>query len=595
MNPVEAMVKHQVLFCKHYRKELDAILDAHAKLQNEGVEHYKHETYLYGQLPCALLYRLDHPHNELKGQAWLKDCALRAAGVWLKGADAPPAEREAFMEQFAEWPSFILGQIVDLLGEDAGPGVREKAHAMVAAWIAHASKKPFGKTSPNHESWRCGSMYRCGVIFDEPAWCERALFLFKQLCKLQTPEGFFEEGRHHGPSMKYNCLMLSPLAWVGRMSGEPWLLDAARRLAQFMATWVFPDGNTVGTFDGRQSTSPAYWAPVCPGLELNGEGVTLNERGAGLWKQRRMLDEERALGPSNWYTHFGVFFTADSLRYYGEFLKNKPQPKAAPLAVDKPAARLENHSATFDGLLRRDGPWVLAVSGQNSDVPKDGGGRFRLERQSRIELWHEKGGVVLGGGHNREGWAVPFANAALQTGYEGRIDFGEAQPAGDKGTKVLYMPRLAASRLENDGVRLTLDFAHGTVEFALKPEGGAKYRIDASWNICAIERLALQIPLVVWRGGALSAGGKALAFDRPGLSEPVQACTVEDKIAGARFAYTLPDVGVTRLRLGLEPLRSYGNPFEKENFDTPYHIVLASTQLDTPPKTGKAAWTITAG
>ncbi len=594
MDPVTAMVRHQTRFAQHLRGEIDKILEAQQGEGPENVGTYRHESYQYGALCLAVLYKLDHPENTLRGKAWLRDEALRLLGPWIDRGGETAEEREAFMSGFCEWPSFILGQVVELFGDELDAGIREEAFQLVSGWVAFAYKKPFGKTSPNHESWRFGSMYRCGKAFGKPEWQERALKFFKQLCTLQTPEGFWEEGRHHGPSMKYNCLMLSPLAYVYRLSGEQWLGDAATGLAKFMSTWTFPDGTTAGLFDGRQSTSPAFWAPACPGLELVPEGVTLNQRGAELWDRRRMLSEERALGPSNWYTHFGVFFTADTLRYFGEQMKETETVQAAPLAVDHREARLQHKSPYFAGTLRRWGPWLLGLSGQESDVPKDGESRYRLERQSRIELWHEKSGVILGGGHNMIGWPVPHANVQMHTGFEGEVNFGEAKPAGEKMTKLLYMPRTIEASAEgpDDSCTLALHFAHGTVTFNLRPDGDARFLIEAAWDLTGVERLNLQLPFLMWRLGDARADGNPLEAAKPALSQPVSNLDIGDSIAGTRVEVALPEVGKTRLRLGLEPLRSYGPLFEHENFDTPFHIIMASTQLDHPPATGVAKWTL---
>lgn len=587
MDILTGLVKHQVLFAEHLKKEMDAILSA-TGTPTDGSASYHNETYKFGALTFANLYRLDHKDNPLHGQTSARDSAIRLVTKWLEQADGSV---ESFAASLSEWPSFILAEIVDRFGGEIDDTFREKAYALVKAWAEHeALVKPFGRTSPNHESWRCGSLYRCGAVFDEPTWKEQALFFLKQLSELQTEEGFWEEGVHHGPSMKYNCLMLSPLAWVYRMSGEDWVGDMARRLARFMATWVFPDGTTVGAFDGRQSMSPAYWAPVCPGLELIPEGATLNQRGVDLWAERDCLSEERALGPSNWYAHFGVFFVADALRYYSAMVPQAPEGK--PLAIDNVSATLENHSTTFDGLMKRSGPWVLALSSQNSDVPKDNAGVFRLERQSRIELWHEKAGEIIGGGHNITKQPVPYANVCLDPGYESTLEFGEVTPPGQKMSKVLYMPRKAISSVKDDMAELVQHFAHGSITFSLKPNGDDAFAIGARWKTAGARRLCLQIPLILWRKGSVKLDGESVDGCQPSLSRPIRQIEVHDSIKESTVTLKVTDVGETRVRLGLEPLRTYGKLFEKENFDSPYHILLVTTQFDSADPGGEMAWEV---
>lgn len=588
MDPITALIRHQILFARHVESELEAILSTKGP---ENSASYTHENFKYAALSLSVLYRLKHPANELHGQAWLREAALKLVSCWLEEYEGAASEeaRLAVVRNLAEWPSFITGQVVDLLGEEAVAPWRERARRFVSAWAGgNALTKPFGKTSPNHESWRIVSLYRNGLIFGEREWQARALFLLRQIYTLQTPEGFWEEGRHHGPSMKYNCLMLAPLAWLHRLTGEAWIGEGARRLARFMATYTFPDGTTVGSFDGRQSTSPAYWGPVCPGLELVPEGVTLNQRGVDLWERRGILCEPRAIGPSNWYTHFGCFFVADSLRYYTEQVKDPPPP--APLPVDAPEARSENHTPYFDGLLRRWGSWTLAFSGQESDVPKDSGQIYRLERQSRLELWHARAGVVLGGGHNITGSPVPLANVHLESGAEGHVEFGSVQPVGEKESRLLYMPRSIRAQCDGQACSLALYFAHGTVTWRGRPRDEEVFEWEAQWDLLGAPRMCLQLPVLLWRKAAVLVDGKTLDGLAPALSDPIRTLCVRDPQTNSRIDLNVPAVGVTRVRTGLSLLRTYGKLFPVEHFEPPFHILLVSTQIDAPAARGAAAW-----
>ena len=77
--------------------------------------------------------------------------------------------------------------------------------------------------------------------------------------------------------------MLPSLAWMYRWTQDEDFLNAARKLADFMATFVYPDGVTVGAFDGRNSNVMAYF-PICPGLELSARGRAYNTRAFRLWQ-----------------------------------------------------------------------------------------------------------------------------------------------------------------------------------------------------------------------------------------------------------------------------------------------------------------------
>ena len=91
---------------------------------------------------------------------------------------------------------------------------------------------------------------------------------------------------------------------------------------------------------------------------------------------------------------------------------------------------VESHTPQFEGLAARRGPWVVTLSGQRSEVPKIGPSVFRLQRQSRIELWHEKLWIVVGGGHNKCKQPVRLANAIVYAGFGNvGVDFGRIAPA----------------------------------------------------------------------------------------------------------------------------------------------------------------------
>lgn len=583
MDLVTALIQNQTLFVRHVRQHMNAILCATGERRSHS---YTHENYKYAALSMTALYSVRHLANGLYRDKLLLADAIKLANHWFDALDQDPS----ISDELCEWPCFISTRMVELLGANLDDRFVHRARNFVSVWIeCCALNRPFGTTSPNHEAWRCLGLLCAGRQFENSAWEERALFFLRQLCTSQTKEGFWEEGRHHGPSMKYNCLMLAPLAIMYRMTGEEWIAVAAKKLAQFMAAFTFPDGTTVGSFDGRQSTSPAFWSPVCPGLELAQEGATLNERGAELWRLRGMLNEPRAIGPSNWYTHFGSFFGAESILYFSKY----PNPTgAAPLAMDHRKACLENHSSCFDGVMRRSGPWIVAVSGQESNVPADSPGRFRLERESRMEAWHEKAGVVAGGGHNMVDAEIPLANVILDPNPEPRSNFGKFEQRDGKQNRLLYLARAAKSQMVENETQLSVHFAHGLVSWRLLPSEDSSFLIEAAWEVLGVSRLNLQIPIVLWRKAMLHVNRERVVGTEPGLTGLIQAATVCDAYTKTTVNWSFPENGLTRMRLGLPPLRTYGQLFLEEHFDSPFHILLASTQFENPQRKGTATWKI---
>ena len=509
MDILEELVRLQVVFVqKILRRDLEDILSAEVR---GPVDHWGHSNYRHPAFTLCYLYRLDHPANPFRGDEWCAETAMRLIDTFVAAREAERAEKPLMEE--TEWPPYAVCYALEVLEGRLGTERVERWRRYVEDWVATSLIEPAFFTSPNHELWRFRVLYAAGRVLDRSDWCERALFFTRQLIHWQTPEGFWEEGVHHGPSMKYNHLALAPLAWLCRASGDEAIGRAAQRLARFMSRFTFPDGTTVGCFDGRQSMSPGYFAPACPGLELAPGGLTLIERMLGQRRRLGALDDPRAFDSSNWYAYFGIIHFSDACRYFETVLA---QPEAvdpaacSPLVLDADGALVENHSTVFDGVAVRRGAWVAAISGQESDVPKIGSWVYRLERQSRISLWHRRAGVVAGGGHNLAGQAVPLTNVILTTGYGAEVRWGKVLAENTGKARSTYICRAAETSFQDGCGILTVHFLHGSVTFRVEMNDENSAVVHFEWRQQGVERLAVQVPVVVWRGGTVTLAGREI-------------------------------------------------------------------------------------
>jgi len=574
--------------------ELDAadILNPDQPPRTQG--SYAHENYKYGAHVFLVLYTHEHPSNPYFGKPDTLELCFRLADTWL-------TEWERTGCGFAEWPPLMICRALDLLGDELDPERRRRWQRFVAWFVEEDIPKPFFFTSPNHEAWRLAVTALAGHLLERPEWLELAAFQMKQLIRYQNPEGFWDEGRHHGPSMKYNSLQLGAMAVVAEETGDDVIRTAAARLANFMARWSFPDGVTVGAFDGRQSTSPGYFGRLVPGLELAGVGVTHIERIMQFWDDAGWLDVPRSVGPSNWYTYFGMPFPAESLVYYTKQM-DQADIEQRLLPMDTDGAVLQNHTPLFEGVLRRRGAWCVALSGQLSDVPKDALFIYRLERQSRIELWHERCSVVVGGGHNVVTAEHPHYNVWVETGYRTKgqedyagMDKGEVGSMAMALRRATYYPRAAATGVDGDAAWLELTFAHATVRYEIEPDGD-DVAIRYNYRTFGVEELRLALPLVLWRGAACLVDGATLDGPReqqePNVVEVMREVAVNCPLFGTKATLTVPEAGAARVRFPLWPIRSYGPLFDDERFDSFFAIAQVETVLAPPPRSGAGAWTL---
>ncbi len=566
----------------------------------------------------AHLYRFEHPDNQ-----YYKDdsCISAAVGLldkcteeweWRKGRGLEVESREV--------PHYVAAALIEWLGEDLPESSRAGWEAHAEAWAGQALQKPFGFTGTYHDAWRLLSLYRLGAALDRDEWRETAAHFFRQMITYQTPEGFWEEGRHHGPSMRYNGLMLPPLAWMYRFTGEEVFRDSAARLAEFMAAYSYPDGITVGPFDGRNCPMMAFF-PACPGMELSPRGRVLSARAFGLWRDLGSPESPELLVESTRDAVRLAFYAADHCVY----LTDRVPGDERRAAVDESGAlpidaqgTVENHSTVFDGLLCRRGDWVLALSAQNTYVPKISRSIYRLERQSRIEIWHAGARLVLGGGHSLRETGLPYANAVLDTGFAGDSDFGRLDVAGtaalsrardasraggaisnagddrpDYGTvQGCFIPQLARATAEGDCPQLELRFAHGTVRFRFAFPDPEHVEIRADWDVRRLHRLCLQMPLLVWDGGAFSVDGR----EPPDAGEEPVPVRREVRAEGGPFdancALLVPEGVPCRVRWPLLAQPTHSGFFEDDRFRPAFRIALVSSQWESPSQTGSALWTL---
>jgi len=591
---IEGLIEHQINFVNIVHELLPEIITS-TKSENPslGVNDFSETNYKLPATCFALLYTLDHPKNILKGQEWVKDDAITLIEMFLDQLKKNEQGEWELTEINSEWLPYTVIRVTTILKDFISDDLKERAKAYVEIYADHGMHEPMFFTAFNHESWRCMYLYLAGETYGREDWKEASLFLMHQLLKCKTKENFWEESTHHGPSMKYNQLMLMPMAWLSKMSNDPLIEEAAKNLSEFMSTWTFPDGTTVGAFDGRQSTSLMMFSPVIPGLELHPQGATLNQRGIDLWNDHGHLSNKKYLGNSNWYAFFSSFNIADSLIYFSKYGLENIENSSLP--IDEPQVKLINHSTEFNGMLIRDNDWVLATSSQNTDIPRAAHSVFRLERQSRLELWHKEYGVIIGGGHNVGGLSTPLANVVHTVNEDIECEFGYVEPSrarGGRKAKSLYICRAVSSEFKDGASELTQIFGNGTFHWVNKAIDDNHFEFSVEWELLNIQKLYLQLPLVLWRDQSLSINKKNIDGRDPGLTDKIESIKILNNDQKPIITVSIPEYGETRIRTGIRQLQSYGPLFEKEYFEPPYFINLISTQFINPEKNGKIKWEI---
>jgi hypothetical protein len=522
----------------------------------------------HNQNPCyplAWLYKTKHPLNPYFGNTDLRDRALAICDRIVK------------IKSRLEWPCYVLCQIYEMLGDEISPLRKEQWKEYVQYYVEFRGQRPFGYTSPNHEAWNALAVLRAGQVFDQPSWQALGRRAMNQLVKLQNTLGYFDEGSHHGPSTKYNQLQLAAMLLFADYAQDKPVEAAAKKLSDFMLRYSFPDGWTSGALDGRQNGYVGYFGTLCYGWDRWPEHKTLTRRIFETRSRLGMLSpESEFFNLSDWYSYFGSWFVVD------EYLAQQPDAPSAPLPQDSNGYLVTDSGPTFEGGAARNHDWMVIVSAINSHVPLIGQSLYRLDRQSRLDIWHQDVGLVVGGGHNLRGNEVALANAIVLTDWHDVSCeygfFGETENYYDRLTT--YVPRALKADITLERQRLIESFGQGDVAFEVQPLGNGRLNVAYEYDLANTEKLIVQLPLVVYHDtrvlvdGELFGGQEAMS-----VSDEV---TLYSPSSGTTVKVTPPAGCSAKIRPPVHPIRWYKDDNVSNRYRPYYGINLLSVQIDNP-------------
>lgn len=587
---IQGLVRYLLCQRQTFEAEIGAhVFDPTNKSAVEACEQHGTIAHVY-----LTLYLTPHAANPYYGRSEVLATFLDIIRGWI--ASFQRSLTEFGHLDTAEWPPYIICRGLELVRDHITDDLREQLSAMLARYVEQVAPRPFFFTAPNHEIWKLATMALAGKVLGCQEWIREAEFQTCQLLAYQTPEGFWEEGRHHGPALQYATHMLAGLALVARQTRNKAIRDAARRQANFLVRWAFPDGVVVGAFDGRRPTS---MGTVVPGFELVPSGLTFMRRCIQAWERAGWLDPSRVDAPLYRRPFKGDYVAAESLLYYNEYMP-KIMRRSAALPMDRNGATLQNHTPSFDGVMGRRGPWVVAISSQLSDVPKDTQWIYRLERQTRLEIWHEKASVVIGGGHSLVTAEYPLYNAWVDSGYgipPPPEDYAHQNGLAASPTMALrrskYYPRAAFSGVNGNRFWLELVFAHATVKFEVVPHSDSvtvRYR----YRCLGVRELRLALSLMLWEGATAEVNGKRLERTaHPTDTEGCEHVAVKCPAYRTRSVLIPPSAGSTHVLFPLRVMQNYHAPAEEERVKNPYAIAFVETILGSPGEVGKGEWRLT--
>ena len=218
------------------------------------------------------------------------------------------------------------------------------------------------------------------------------------------------------------------------------------RAKDFLLNFTYPDGSAVAVIDERNR----YYQSVAAGRGLHALSHFPDGRRFCRIIARILLDRLETSG-----RHPLSSVLLASLVDFHRYSVEGPESQA-PQELDRYEARLVSGA-----YLMRRGPWIVTLSGIIS--PPWEGNRFFLDRYTYLEIWHEKTGLLIGGGNTKR---QPQIATVLMEPSHGALDFwprdsritAKSDSAALQLNLELFRARLTLKVLDSRRLAISVDF-----------------------------------------------------------------------------------------------------------------------------------------
>jgi len=296
---------------------------------------------------------------------------------------------------------YPLAYLYELAGDHAGRARRLRWRETLArnlaaidalidrTWPNLGRPGPYSGTGPNHFFGWFAVGHEQALVLEDEAMARKIERAMLRHMRIQSAGGYFPE--HVGPAVAYHHVSLGGLAEFHRQRPRAVTLRAIQRGVAFLVRALYPDLRGIETFDERNRLGKhRYFQPA---LCWTSEGRTLLERQvAGHREQVAKCPPtpESLQRRDGWALGAAFRCFRHALATRDLHLPHRPLP------VDRQRFtwRLEDK-----GLVRKAGPWFYALSAwAHPTLP---GNPYHLERTQALSVYHEKVGLVIGGGNDK--------------------------------------------------------------------------------------------------------------------------------------------------------------------------------------------------
>ena len=490
----------------------------------EAMEGWKH--FGYSILAPAVLYTRQHTANPR-----YRDRDMLALAIRIGDLLASENERGKFQDRLdSDWDTYTWLEAYRLIQNELDASRRERWKRAILSNVepleADAAERldfpwyqsPYIGTSPNHYAQWAQLLYLAGELFDRPNWKELGGRILRRFAAVeQSPDGFWGEHTRLGPTIGYNHLTLSAVAFYYEHSKDPVALEALRRALTFHENFTYPDGTPVETMNNRNR----YW-------------------NVSAWSQfafTHFSDGRR-------YAEFlSQFFKPDNLTMdqLGRLAQDALYYHEGPTAPIPQDASRYAWQMSIPGAIRKTGPWTVSLSGiiETQAISN----QFYLDRQANLSIFHSQLGLIVSG-----------ANSKRQSEL---ASFREKLASGE----TVSMPVSSRLQMNENGDRLSLAFNTFFADLFVAPssEQELNFRMVIAGKGSPPAEAFATIQLVLHPGESLQTAHRTLKLSAEPLSlEP-------DEIGGwiRHHGWKLYVDPAARLVWPIYPYNPYQNAPEK--------------------------------
>ncbi len=328
--------------------------------------------------PLAVAYAHRSDENPYYKDKELLDVIMKAGDALIEDADEKgqwmfrKKDGSTWGKIWMPWAYSRWVRAFSLIKDDMPSERRAKWEAALTLGYTGISQNELGHVHniPAHHAM---GLYIAGEALDREEWRRQAAEFMIQVAGKQAEGGYWSE--NVGPVVGYNFVYADALGTYYALSGDRRVLPALEKAARFHLHFTYPNGHRVETIDERN--------PYHERVDTGNVGFTFTPEGRTYLK-------------SQWAIYGMDKLPADliaSLLLYGEEGKTTEQVSAQ----EEDCFVLTENGKRYAATIRK-GPWFVCLSAYTAPIPKS---RWIQDRQNFVSIYHEKTGVILGGGNTK--------------------------------------------------------------------------------------------------------------------------------------------------------------------------------------------------